>query len=126
MSERTTEEILQESIDLYSRKNDDYANSWRLTGETIALWLEREDIDQLEIEANTKLIAMGLYTRRLDKMIRSFMQMFAHEGEVQVDESIVETTEDQVPYAAMQTAIAEELAHESKLARGYQNKQGYD
>lgn len=113
MSERSAEEILEDSMELYSRKNDDYADSWRLTGETIALWLQHEDIEQLEIEADPEyLIAMGLYTRRLDKMIRSFMQTFANEGPLKVDESVVETTEDQVPYAAMQAAIAEELTND--------------
>jgi hypothetical protein len=110
---RETGDVLEDAHDLYERKNDDYADSWRLTGKTIALWLQHDGHEVTEVPSDPEFwIALGLYTRRLDKMIRSFMQTFATEGEPSVDESATETTEDQVPYAAMQTVISEELQNE--------------
>lgn len=107
---RETEDVLQDASDLYERKNEDYADSWRLTGKTLAMWLQHEGNDVTEIPNDPEAwIAIGLYTRRLDKMIRSFMQIFNNDGEPEVDEAVTETTEDQVPYAAMQTVIAEEM-----------------
>jgi hypothetical protein len=107
---RDTNDVLQDASELYERKNEDYADSWRLTGQTIAMWLQHEGNDVTEIPNNPEAwIAIGLYTRRLDKMIRSFMQIFNNDGEPEVDEAVTETTEDQVPYAAMQTVIAEEM-----------------
>jgi hypothetical protein len=81
----------------------------------MALWLEHEGVDELTLPTDdpAAFIAFGLYTRRLDKMVRSFMQGLAQmDGDTRVDESIIETTEDQVPYAAMQTVIAEEMSGE--------------
>lgn len=107
---RTPIEVLDDSSQLYEDKNDDYGDSWKLVGKILALILEHQDIDTLEIAANPDhLNALGLYTRRLDKLIRSFNATFVAD-ELQVDESVPETVGDQVPYAAMHTSLVEEMA----------------
>lgn len=107
---RDAVQVLGDATDLYKRKNADYGDSWRLTGATMALWLQHQGIEELTIPVNEYTMnSLGLFTRRLDKMIRAFNGWFAT-GEFQVAESIVETQEDQVPYAAMHTELAEQYA----------------
>jgi len=71
-------------------------------------------MDELRIPVNDyTMISLGLFTRRLDKMIREFNSWFMlGEGEeLQVNESVVETHQDDVPYSAMHTQVAEEYAY---------------
>lgn len=106
--------ILDDARDLYERKNNDYGDSWKLTGKTLALWCEHQGIDTLRIPVNDHtMISLGLFTRRLDKMIREFNGWFILEegDELQVDESIMETHTDDAPYSAMHTQVAEEYAY---------------
>ena len=108
---RNAVEIMQESQDLYERKNEDYADSWKLVGKTIELWLEHNGEDELTIPANEyALNSFGLFTRRLDKMLRAF-NGWCLSDEMQVTESIAETQQDGVPYAAMHAQLAEEYAY---------------
>lgn len=111
---RTALEIMGDSRDLYERKNADYGDSWRLAGKTMALWFQHQGLEEVRIPTNEyHMTAFQLFTRRLDKMIRTFNGWFMlDEGEeFRVNESIVETHEDQVPYAAMHTQLAEEYAY---------------
>lgn len=111
---RSAVDIMQESQNLYERKNADYGDSWKLAGKTLALWLRHQGIEELTIPVNDYTMnSIGLFTRRLDKMIREFNGWFClEEGEeFQVNESIVETHQDDVPYAAMHTQLAEEYAY---------------
>jgi len=111
---RTAVEIMNDSKDLYERKNADYGDSWKLTGKTMAMWFEHQGVDELQIPVNEYTMnSLGLFTRRLDKMVRAFNGWFCmDEGdELQVDESITETQKDQVPYAAMHTQLAEQYAY---------------
>jgi hypothetical protein len=111
---RTAVEIMNDSKDLYERKNADYGDSWKLTGKTMAMWLEHQGVDELQIPVNEYTMnSLGLFTRRLDKMVRAFNGWFCmDEGdELQVDENITETQKDQVPYAAMHTQLAEQYAY---------------
>lgn len=110
---RDAGEIMQESQELYDRKNADYGDSWRLAGKTMALWFEHQGMDEVRIPTNEyHMTAFQLFTRRLDKMIRTFNSWFMLEegDELQVSESTIETHEDEVPYAAMHTQLAEEYA----------------
>jgi hypothetical protein len=105
---------MEQSRDLYERKNADYGDSWRLTGKTMAMWLQHQGRDELRIPATEyHLNALGLFTRRLDKIIREFNGwMIMQEGDdFRVNESIVETHMDDVPYSAMHTQLAEEYAN---------------
>ncbi|UBF22424.1 hypothetical protein HCTV-15_gp57 [Haloarcula virus HCTV-15] len=102
--------VLGDSTDLYKRKNADYGDSWKLAGKTMALWLQHQGVDELKIPVNEYTMnSLGLFTRRLDKMIRTFNGWFVAD-ELLVDESIAETHTDDVPYAAMHTEIAEQYA----------------
>lgn len=110
---RTATDILTDSQELYEKKNDDYGDSWKLTGATLSLWCQHQEIDKLTIPTTPEhLISFGLFTRRLDKMIREFNGWFMLErgDDLRVDESTAETHEDDVPYAAMHTQVAEEYA----------------
>jgi len=110
---RSTVKILGDSQQLYKKKKADYGNSWRLVGKTLALWLQHQGQDELRVPATEQHInALGLFTRRLDKMVRAWNGwMVMEEGEsFRVDESIAETQKDEVPYAAMHTQLAEEYA----------------
>ena len=107
---RTATEVLEDSTDLYRRKNADYGDSWRLVGKTLALWLEHQGVEELTIPVNEYTMnSLGLFTRRLDKMIRTWNGWFVA-NEFQVAESIAETHTDDVPYAAMHTELAERYA----------------
>jgi len=113
MNSRTVEEILNDSEELFSRKEEDYGESWKLTGRILSLIIEQQGKEEITIPSEPEyLISLGLYTRRLDKLVRSFNATFI-QGELEVDESVPETVEDQVPYAAMQTSVAEDLAEET-------------
>lgn len=103
------EEILEDSKQLYENKNEDYGDSWKLTGKILSLIIEQSDNEVLEIPADSEyFVALGLYTRRLDKLVRSFNNTFLQD-DTQVDESVEETVKDQVPYAAMHAALASEM-----------------
>jgi hypothetical protein len=106
---RTASEILEESSELYKKKNDDYGDSWRLVGKTMQLWLDHLGQDSLELSNEKELNSFGLFTRRLDKMVRAFNIWFCAD-KTRVNESVVETQEDEIPYAAMHTQLAEEYA----------------
>jgi len=103
-------QILEEAQELHRQKEQDYGESWRLTGEIMALILQRQGKEEITIPAEPEaLSAFGLYTRRLDKFTRSFLGTFT-DDELEVDETVPETTKDSVPYAAMQTALAREMS----------------
>lgn len=51
----------------YQDKNDNYGNSWLLTGETLSMWFPHG----LHIKTTRQFIIMGLLTRILDKVIRT-------------------------------------------------------
>lgn len=105
---RTPTDILADSETLYEEKNDDYGDSWRLVGKTLALWArELGAEEELTIPTNEHALgSLGLFTRRLDKLIRQFNGWFMAE-EFAVDESLAETHADSVPYAAMHASLAE-------------------
>lgn len=101
--------ILDDSADLFARKEEDYGESWRLTGKILSLIIKQQDEDEITIPAEEEyLTALGLYTRRLDKLVRSFNGTFMKE-KFEVDESVEETVQDQVPYSAMHTRVVQEL-----------------
>lgn len=51
----------------YENKNDNYGNSWLLTGETLTLWFPQG----LHLDTARRQIMHGLITRMLDKLIRA-------------------------------------------------------
>ncbi|WP_372611554.1 hypothetical protein [Halomonas sp.] len=108
---RSALDVLEDSSSLYERKNADYGDAWRLVGKTMELWLQHQNVEELTIPANQhELNSFSLFTRRLDKMIREFNGWFVADG-MEVEESIAETHQDDVPYAAMHTELAEQYAN---------------
>lgn len=74
------------------------------------MWLKHQEINELRIPVNEYTMnSMGLFFRRMDKMSRAFNMWFGG-GDRNISESVVETQEDQVPYAAMHTQLAEQYA----------------
>jgi len=51
----------------FERKNDNYGNSWLLTGQTLTLWFPLG----LQLTSVRRQIMHGLITRMLDKLIRA-------------------------------------------------------
>jgi len=130
MESRTVKQVLEDSKELYGDKEDDYGESWRLTGKILSLIIEQQNQEEIVIPSDPDyLIALGLYTRRLDKLVRSFNATFIQE-EVKVDESVAETVGDQVPYAAMQTEVSESLTERESQMESAKvektSKKGYE
>jgi hypothetical protein len=91
-------EILRDGAETYEEKNDDYGDSWRLVGEF--LWLLSND--GIELKTKEDFISFGLYTRRLDKIARSFNGEF-NDDELNF-ESVIDSHTDESVYAAMHAA----------------------
>lgn len=90
-------EILNEGADTYQLKNKDYGESWKNIGHILYTLARGEPV---VLETPEDYIALGLFTRRLDKFARSF------NGEFLADEmnfeSASDADEDEAVYAAMQ------------------------
>lgn len=91
-------DVLVDGADTYERKNDDYGDSWRQVGEFLYKLSGGEGIT---LETKEDFVSFGLFTRRLDKLARSF------NGEFVADdmnfESIEDAHADESVYAAMHT-----------------------
>lgn len=101
------DEILTANAETYRAKNKDYGDSWRLAGKTVALWLQHAGVEEVSLLADEDTWnSVGLFTRRLDKMIRSFNAEFV------VDELNFESTadahEDESTYGAMHASLLRE------------------
>lgn len=109
--------FLREGADVYARKNDDYGDSWRKVGEILHLLSNGETI---ELNTPEDHIAYGLYTRRLDKLARSF------NGEFLADEMNFESVEDahsdEMTYAAM--SASNHVSRFSDGQAGDQDREG--
>lgn len=102
--------VLEDSSDLYERKNADYGDSWRAVGEMLAVLLTHQGVEELTVPVTPEhLNSLGLFFRRGDKYTREFNGWFLTD-EMQVEESIAETHQDDVPYGAMHTELAETMA----------------
>lgn len=101
---RTASEILHDSASLHEDKQKDYGRSTRLTGSI--LW-QIAGGEPFMVEGPEDLMSLGLYTRRLDKMARSFRGEFILDG--LNFESINDSHNDESVYAAKHTALLEEI-----------------
>lgn len=91
-------DILAGLSDVYREKNEDYADSWVIAGQLLHLMADGEDIT---LEDEEDFIRIGLWTRRMDKMVRAFHgEMVKDDGDVNF-ESIRDSHEDESVYAAM-------------------------
>lgn len=103
----TPDEILLKNAQTFEKKQHDYGDSWRLSGKTIAMWLQHAGLDEVAIPADEDTWnSIGLFTRRLDKLVRAFNAEFI------VDELNFESTadahEDESTYAAMAASLIRE------------------
>lgn len=110
----TVNEVIKDSEKLFKCKEEDYGESWRLTGKILVTILEQQDEDELVIPADPKaLSAFGLFTRKIDKLVRSFNGVFIQD-ELEVDENLAETAQDQIPYDAMLTVLFTEMQQQKQ------------
>jgi hypothetical protein len=93
-------DILTESAEIYEQKNADYGHSWQAIGHLLHGLTKGEPIT---LETPEDFISIGLFTRRLDKLARTF------NGEFLSDdlnfESIADSHADETAYAAMHAAL---------------------
>lgn len=90
------QELLADGAETYERKNDDYGDSWRKVGEILHNLADGEPVVLSSAEDH---IAYGLLTRRLDKVARAYHgELLAEE---QNFESVADSHEDEMVYAAM-------------------------
>lgn len=101
----TPDEILEANAELFKQKNEDYGDSWRLAGETLADWAEHLDAD-VDVQDPQEAVSFGLYVQRIHKLIRAFNLEFGH-GDPN-NEPISESHRDESTYAAIHSSHSEE------------------
>jgi len=97
----TPDEVLQDNAELYQQKNEDYGDSWRLAGDTLAAWADHLDAG-VDVQDPQQAISFGLYVQRIHKLIRAFNLEFGH-GDPN-NEPIAESHRDESTYAAMHSS----------------------
>lgn len=94
---KTATKLLEESIETYHQKDADYGEAWRMSGRILHMLADGEPV---VLESVEDFIAIGLFTRRIDKFSRSFNAEFLTES--LNFEGGVDADTDNIPYAAMQ------------------------
>lgn len=108
---KSVTDVLKEGAETYERKNEDYGKSWANIGHVLFKLANEQPV---VLASPEDWIAAGLFTRRLDKLARSFNGEFLTE-EMNF-EAASDADEDESVYAAMQ-AVNKFDRH---LAEGYQ------
>ena len=113
-------QILRESAETHEQKDADYGQSWRAIGHILHGLTDGEPV---VLETPEDFISFGLFTRRLDKIARSF------NGEFLSDdlnfESISDSHADETAYAAMHAALLgeqEPVEYVREIDPEYQDK----
>ncbi len=110
---KNVSDILSDGASTYEKKNADYGKSWQNIGHILFMLANEQPV---VLESPEDWIAAGLFTRRMDKLARSF------NGEFLADEmnfeAATDADEDESVYAAMQ-AVNKFDRH---LAEGYQKR----
>lgn len=96
-------DILRKGAEVYETKNQDYGDSWRKVGESMALWSNNRPV---VLRTPNDFIRFALFARRLDKMIRAFNGEF-HAESIN-HESMKDSHQDESVYAAMHASTYEE------------------
>ena len=96
-------DILKEGAEVYESKEKDYGRSWRLVGETFSLWSDGRPVT---LETPEDFVRFGLFTRRLDKLIRAYNAEF-HSNQLSF-EGVFDSHRDESVYAAMHASTYEE------------------
>lgn len=101
-------ENLRQNAETYQAKNADYGESWRAAGRIMAEACENAGVDELTVPANPRALAsLGLYFRRLDKLLRGFHGEFLTDAPI--FESIQDSHDDESTYAAMHSTLLAEM-----------------
>jgi hypothetical protein len=129
MTEKTTAEILRSNAETFEKKTTDYGESWRKIGD---IFHHLSNGEPVTLTTPEEFVAMGLFTRRMDKLAREFYGTFFTD-EMNF-EGPVDSAEDESVYAAMsasnlrtmqEQAIDAELEElerevlEERMAEGY-------
>ena len=93
----------------FLEKNHDYGNSWKKTGEIINLIFGGQPI---LLNSTIKIIAFGVITRMLDKIVRFCNLMFVVKNDL-VKEPLADTIGDLGTYAFMLESLVGEKKDES-------------
>lgn len=113
-----TQDYLRNGADTFEKKTRDYGSSWKNIGTILEIMAHGEPI---VLDTTEKVIAFGLFTRRLDKFSREFFGTFFTD-EMNF-EAVGDSAEDEMVYAAMAAEnhadMAENAALVEKLAEGY-------
>lgn len=94
-------ELLRHGADTYERKNEDYGASWYEIGEVLYKMAGEEPVT---LDSPEDWVRAGLYTRRMDKMFRSFNGEFRSES--MNYEASYDAHGDEGVYAHMAAAVA--------------------
>lgn len=116
----TTADILAKNAEVFRKKTTDYGESWKKIGYIL---MQLANDEPIVLDSREKVIAFGLFTRRMDKFAREFHgTFFAPEGELNY-EAVVDSAEDESVYAAMAAEnhydMARQAATEARMAEGY-------
>ena len=106
MGNQNPAEVLRECAATYEQKNEDYGGSWRLAGETLAMWADELDIEELDPTDERQMISVGLYFQRLHKITRGFNLEFGS-GDPN-NEPIPESHSDEAAYAGIHASFVGE------------------
>ena len=99
---RSVADILEEGSETFETKEEDYGQSWKLAGKMLNMMSGDETV---ELETDEDFIRFGLFTRRLDKVVRAFQGEFC--SEEMNHESVQDSLEDEMVYAAMHSSTHE-------------------
>lgn len=109
---KTVTEILSDGATTYEKKNADYGESWRNIGHILFMLANEQPV---VLETPEDWIAAGLFTRRMDKLARSFNGEFLTES--MNFESAIDADEDESVYAAMQASNKAEKERQERIPR---------
>lgn len=96
--------LLEHSAELYTVKNADYGDAWRMAGETMAMWARELGIDEIPAGDGHTQASQNLFIQRLHKLIRAYNLTFG-DGEPN-NEPLAESHTDASVYAAIHASHA--------------------
>ena len=97
------DDVLRDNADLFEQKNEDYGGSWRLAGETLAMWADELDFEEIDPSDERQMVSVGLYFQRLHKLVRATNLEFG-DGDPN-NEPIAESHRDESTYAGIHTSF---------------------
>ena len=96
-------QIFEERKELFTKKNENYGNSFRKTGQILKIIFE----EPIKLETEKDYVTFGLVVRKLDKLVRYCNLRFTGEKD-KVGESIKDTIGDDGVYSFILQGVEEE------------------